>query len=56
MKVWAVIGGTLLIAAILALDYFADLPWWFFVPELWECVSAEEVATGVEDRGFQFCP
>jgi hypothetical protein len=56
VKVWRFIGVALLIGAIFAFDYYADLPSWVFVPELFECVTAEEAATGVQDHGFQFCP
>lgn len=50
-----VLIGILAILAIFAFDYFVDLPEILRFPELFDCIEAEEIATGEKNRGFQIC-
>jgi hypothetical protein len=55
-NVWAAIGIVLFLGAITAFDWFIDLPEALGMPELFDCIEHEEIATGEKNRGFQFCP
>ena len=53
--VFKVIGVVLFLGAITAFDYFVDLPSGLGMPELFDCVSRDEIASGERGGGFQFC-
>lgn len=55
-----VVGKVIAVVAFLALitafDYFVDLPSWWSGPEMFQCVTQPEMASGQRKHGFMFCP